>query len=166
MNRHRSMTVIAACCMALLALHCNKQPAPDTSAADEAAIRGISQSWSKAYNAGDADGVVALYADDAVLGAPGAPPARGRAAIRELIVKDIANAATAGITLNIPSSTDVGISNNLGWEWGTFTATDKSGATVDTGKYLSVFAKRDGKWLLIRDTWNSDGPMQAPPTKK
>ena len=35
---------------------------------------------------------------------------------------------------------------------------DANGATVDNGKYLSVYKRVDGKWLLIRDTWNSDTP--------
>jgi hypothetical protein len=34
---------------------------------------------------------------------------------------------------------------------------------VDTGKSLSVARKRDGKWLMIRDTWNSDRPPAPPP---
>jgi hypothetical protein len=32
------------------------------------------------------------------------------------------------------------------------------GAVVETGKYLSVSRKKDGKWLYIRDTWNSNTP--------
>jgi len=27
---------------------------------------------------------------------------------------------------------------------------------VDAGKYLTVFQRRDEKWMIIRDTWNSD----------
>jgi len=53
------------------------------------------------------------------------------------------------------------VSGDLGWEWGTFTVTNKSGATVDKGKYVTVCAKKDGKWLIIRDIWNSDGPMKT-----
>jgi len=164
MKRHRSMTVVASCCLALLALHCN-QPAPDTRAADEATIRGVNPAWFKAYNAGDANSIVALYAEDAVVNAPGAPAARGHAAIREFFVKDIASAAAAGITLNAGPTSDVGVSGDLGWEWGTFTVTDKSGATVDTGKFVTVFGRKDGKWLVIRDIWNSDGPMQMSTAK-
>jgi len=39
------------------------------------------------------------------------------------------------------------------------------GAVVETGKFLSVAPKKDGKWLYIRDTWNADAPpglAQAP----
>ena len=48
---------------------------------DEAAIHAITQAWVKAYNAGDAKAVSALYAEQAVLLAPGAPAAKGNAAI-------------------------------------------------------------------------------------
>jgi uncharacterized protein (TIGR02246 family) len=159
MKRQWSLIVVAVCCLSLLALHCN-QPAPDTRAADEAAIRSVNPAWFKAHNAGDVSGVVALYAEDAVVNAPGTPPLRGQNAIREYFAKEVA--ASAGFTLAAGPTTDVGVAGDLGWEWGTFTVTDTSGATVDAGKYVTVLARKDGKWLITRDIWNSDGPMQAP----
>lgn len=164
MNRHWNITVFTGCCLALLALHCS-QRAPNTRAADEAAIRGVNPAWFKAYNAGDANSIVTLYADDAVVNAPGAAAARGHNAMRELLIKEIAASTAAGITLNAGPATDVGVSGDLGWEWGTFTVTDKSGATVDAGKYVTVLERKNGKWLIIRDIWNSDAPMQAPVKK-
>ena len=161
MQKHSRITVLAGCCLALLALHCNQQQKPDTRAADEAAIRTINPAWFKAYNAGDANSIVALYAEDAVVNAPGAPAARGQAAIRELFKKDVAVSTAAGMTLTAGSTTDAGVSGDLGWEWGTFTVTDKSGTTVDRGKYVTVYARREGKWLIIRDIWNSDGPIHV-----
>jgi len=44
----------------------------------------------------------------------------------------------------------------MSWEWSAFSITDKSGATVDTGKYVTVYAKKDGKWMIVRDIWNTD----------
>jgi uncharacterized protein (TIGR02246 family) len=163
MKKHLSITAVASCCLALLVLSCEQrqQPASDTSAADEAAIRAINPAWFKSYNAGDVEGVVALYAEDAVVNAPGSPAVRGQAAIREYLNKYIAATASAGVASNGGPTTDVGVSGDLGWEWGTFTVTNKSGATVDRGKYVTVCAKRDGKWFIIRDIWNSDGPMKA-----
>jgi uncharacterized protein (TIGR02246 family) len=134
--------------------------APDT-AADDAAIRTVSPAWATAYNAGDADALVALYAEDAVVNPPGVPAASGHAAIREYFVKDVDAAKAAGVVFNLTTS-DVGVSGDLGWESGTFTVTDKSGATIETGKYVSLFQKRDGKWLLFRDIWNSDTAPVAP----
>ena len=51
---------------------------------------------------------------------------------------------------------DVGVSGDLAWQGDTYKVIDKSGATVDTGKTLTVFQRRDAKWMIIRDTWNSE----------
>jgi len=58
----------------------------------------------------------------------------------------------------------------MSWSSGTYVLKDKAGHVIDTGKYLSVSKKKDGKWLYVRDTWNSDGPPAstepaAPPKK-
>jgi len=133
--------------------------------ADEAAIRAQTMSWGKAYNGGDAKGVAAQYAEDALLMPPGSPGVSGRAAILAFFTKDIANSQAAGVVFALPATTDVGVSGNMGWESGTYKVTVK-GAVVETGKFLSVSRKQNGKWLYIRDTWNADAPPApaAPPT--
>ena len=142
--------------------------------ADEAAIRAQSVSWAKAYNGGDAAAVAAQYADDAILLPPGAPAVRGRPAILAFFTKDVAESKAAGVVFNLNPKTDVGVSGNMGWESGTYTATVK-GAVVESGKFLSVSRKKDGKWQYLRDTWNADAPpapsappptMVAPPAAK
>jgi uncharacterized protein (TIGR02246 family) len=130
-------------------------------AADEAVIRLSAPAWAVAYNAGDAVKLAAMYWDDAVLQPPGAPAATGRAAIRAFLAADTAATRGAGLTMNIPEAGAVDVSGDLAYEAGTYTVTDASGAKVDAGKYIGVFQKRDGKWLYIRDTWNSDIPPPA-----
>ena len=131
-------------------------PAP-ASAADKEAVRAVNDSWFKAYNARDVDAISALYADDAVVSAPGMPSARGAAAIKEAFRKDIAAATKGGIANSAGTSDEVGVSGDLAWEWNTYQATDKSGKVVERGKYVTVFERRNGKWVIIRDIWNSDG---------
>lgn len=140
------------------------KPAPVVDvAADEAAVRAINPEWFKAYAAGDAAAIAALYADDAVVSAPGLASSRGRAAIQAMFVNDIAASAAAGISFKPGSSPEFGVSGDIGWEWNSFTLTDKSGATVDTGKYVTVYARRNGKWQIVRDIWNTDSaPPSAP----
>jgi ketosteroid isomerase-like protein len=145
--------------------------------ADESAIRAVNVNWGKAYNGGDAKAVTALYADDAVLLPPGAPSAHGKAAILDFFTKDIADAKAQGAELVLPcesgdrspapsrSQTEVGLSGNVGWEMGYLKVIVK-GAVVDTGKWLSVMHKKDGKWQLIRDTWNMDTPPAPLEAKK
>lgn len=148
------MIVLAAC-----------KPAVVDTTADEAVIRKSAPAWANGYNAGDADRLAAMYWDDAVLQPPGAKAATGRAAIREFLAADMAATKAAGLTMNIPEAGAVDVSGDLAYEAGTYTVTDATGATVDTGKYIGVFLRREGKWLYIRDTWNSDnaqGPAPAP----
>ncbi len=92
------------------------------------------------------------------------PASSGRAAILDYFTKDIAASKAAGVVFVLSPKTDVGVSGNMGWESGTYKVTVK-GAVVETGKFLSVSRKKDGKWHYLRDTWNSDAapaPAAAP----
>ena len=129
--------------------------------ADEEALRGQTVAWEKAYNSGDVKGVAAQYAEDALLAPPNSPGVRGRAAIEKFFTKDMADSKAAGVVFAINYPTEVGVSGNTGWESGTYKATIK-GSVVETGKFLSVSRKKDGKWLYIRDTWNADAPPPPP----
>jgi uncharacterized protein (TIGR02246 family) len=135
-------------------------PAADP-AADEAAIRAVNAEWFRIFNTHDAAALAALYADDAVLMMPGAAMVRGRDAIKAAYEKDMAAMAKAGLTNNLGNDSQIAASGDLAYESNTFSATDKAGKVVDSGKYLTVFAKRDGKWMIVRDTWNSDTPPQT-----
>jgi ketosteroid isomerase-like protein len=145
--------------------------------ADESAIRTVNVNWGKAYNGGDAKAVTALYADDAVLLPPGAPSARGKVAILDFYTKDIADTKAQGAELVLAcepgdrspapckSQTELAVSGNMGWEVGYLKVIVK-GAVVNTGKWLSVIRKKDGKWQLFRDTWNMDTPPAPLEAKK
>lgn len=160
MRGFRNLVVLAGC--ALLA-GCMSAATPADTAADAAAIASVNENWGKAYVAGDVEALVALYSEDAAVNPPGTPQVRGHAAMREFFAKDTASAKEAGVTMNLNPQRDSGVSGDLAWESGTFTAVDKSGATIDAGKYVTVLQKKDGKWLIVRDTWNSDRPPAPPP---
>lgn len=151
---------------------CAPAPAPpvaaavQNTAAEEAKMRADLTAWFEHYNSGNADGIAAQYADDAILMPPNAPAATGRTAIRAFMAADTKNTKAAGLTLRNNGVSGVGIAGDLAWMGGTFTVVDPKGAAVDTGKYLSVHRKTNGAWLYIRDTWNSDNPPPPPPTKK
>ena len=137
---------------------------PLAAVADDAAtIRAGTQTWVQLFNAGSASGLIALYADDAVLMPPGAPLARGQAAIKAHLAKEIAGAKAGGVAFVLGTENEVGVSGDLAWHSGTYLVKNKAGATVDAGKYLETWRKVGGKWRLIRDIWNSDGPPPATP---
>lgn len=163
MKTSRYLFVLAASALALTACAPPAPPPPDT-AADEAALKADPGAWMESYNAGNADAIAEHYTDDALLMAPGAPAQQGKAAIREFIAADIVKSKAAGLKFNNGDATGVGVSGDMGWVSGVFTVTDASGATIDAGKYLSVFRRTNGQWKLIRDTWNSDmAPAAAAP---
>lgn len=130
-------------------------PAADTSA-DLATLKADVLDWIAAYNAGDADAVAALHAEDGVVMAPGAAAAVGRAAIRDFIAADIASSKAQGLTFTADESSDAAVDGNTGWTSGAFAVADASGNTVATGKYLSVYERINGEWQIVRDIWNSD----------
>ncbi len=156
-----SMIAVAICSIALPAL-----------AADDAVrIRAGTASWMQSFNSGNAGAVVALYADDAALMPPNAPQARGIVAIKEAIAKEIAGAKKAGVTLAVGTD-EVGVAGDMAWHAGTYVVKDKAGKTVDAGKFLEAWERKNGKWRIARDMWNSDAapaaaaaPAATPPTE-
>jgi ketosteroid isomerase-like protein len=140
--------ILAAACAAP-ALGADARPAV-------AAIHAVDQAWLKAFQAADGDGLGKLYDENAVLMPPGAPAVMGRAAIRDFLLKEAQGAGQAGMVFSFGDKKDGGASGNLGWSSGTYKVKDKDGMVVETGKYLSVNKKVDGKWMYWRDTWNAD----------
>ncbi len=165
----RTVSLVALCVAPFTACTKAAPPAADTTAvasapastvaADDSAVRAINPAWFKAYNAYDADAITALYADDAILSTPGQPPTKGTAAIRAAYAKELKGAAAADISNNSGPDAVFGVSGDLAHEWNTYTATDKSGKVLDKGKYLTVFERKNGKWMIVRDIWNSDTPL-------
>jgi hypothetical protein len=64
-----AVSVLSACAPAA--------PPPVDTAAEEAALKAITAAWLDAYNAGDVEKIVAMYAEDAVLMPPHAAVATG-----------------------------------------------------------------------------------------
>ena len=138
-------------------------PATQDIAAAESKMRADLKAWFEHYNSGNADGIAAQYAEEAILMPPNAPASTDRAAIRTFIAAETARSKAEGVTLKNNGVSGFGISGDLAWMSGTFSVVDAKGTTVDTGKYLSVHRKTDGEWLFIPDIWNSDTPPPPHP---
>jgi uncharacterized protein (TIGR02246 family) len=133
------------------------------SAADESGrIRAGTESWMKSFNAGNAGAAAALYADDAVLMPPNATMARGVVAIKEALAKEIAGAKKNGVTLAAGTVDEVNVAGDMAWHSGSYVVKDKAGKAVDAGKFVEVWEKKNGKWRIVRDMWNTDGAAAAP----
>lgn len=134
----------------------NAMPVAASEKTEVAAIHAVDQGWLKAFKAADGEAFARLYHEDAVLMPPNAPAVKGRAAIRDYLVKEAQGASKAGMAFSFGDKSDGGASGNLGWSSGTYSVKDKDGKVVETGKFLSVNKKVNGKWVYWRDTWNAD----------
>ena len=115
-----------------------------------AQIAKIGQAWEKAYNAGDAAAVTALYTSDASLMVPRSEPGSGPKAIQRLIAADIALGGKLALTTK-----DVVGFGDYALETGSWVATASDGKHLDHGPYLTLYKKSDGGWKIYRDIWNS-----------
>jgi len=158
----RLLALLAAGTIALAACQPPAPGTPDT-AADKATILATGATWDEEFRASNVDALVALYAEDAMLMPPNAPAAKGKAAIRELLTSMTAESTASALSLEIPTDpATAGASGDLGWRSGTYSFKDSTGQAVDAGKWLEVWQRIGGKWLIIRDTWNSDLPVMPP----
>ncbi len=143
---------------AIALLLCASAASPAGQVSEVAAVHAADDAWVKAYNAGQLENVVALYDAGAVIYPPGVAPVRGRAAIHAFFESDMAAFAKTGLMFSLGEHPDGGVSGDMGWSAGSWTLKDKTGQVVDSGWYFSVSRKVGGKWLYVRDTWNSDKP--------
>ena len=70
----------------------------------------------------------------------------------------MADFAQAGLAMTLGDNPNGGATGNLGWSSGTWEVKDKDGKVVDSGWYFSVSKRVNGKWLYVRDCWNSSHP--------
>jgi ketosteroid isomerase-like protein len=142
----------------VIAAGCARTPPPQDVAADRAKLQTDALTWFDYFGKADSEGIANLYAEDALVLPPGEPAVSGRPAIKSYFGAQMAGAKAAGMSVKHESVTGSDVSGDLGWISGTYTLQDSTGATVDTGKFLSVHHRVNGAWLFIRDTWNSDRP--------
>ena len=122
----------------------------------KAQIVALEDGYAVASNARNVDGVAAYYANDAESLADDEPTRVGMDAIKAGIKKDF-EMDTTGATISF-ATTGVWAAGNYATETGTSTVKDKAGNVVKTGKYMTLFELRDGKYIAIRDMWNDDAP--------
>jgi uncharacterized protein (TIGR02246 family) len=128
-------------------------------AAKEGPLDGMSKAWETAFNKGDAAAVAALYAEDGALLPPNEKRVQGRTDITAF-----AKGMYDGGFRIATTDQDIWVDGALGAKSGTYVVTDKDGKAVDHGKWLEVWHRgADGKWLMVRDMWNSDDPPPPPP---
>jgi uncharacterized protein (TIGR02246 family) len=123
-----------------------------TARAAPAGAQAVDEAWRKAITANDLDGIMAVYAEDAVMWLPDAPEAKGREAIRKSYADLLAANNVTGATL---ADTHYQTSGNLSVGWGDFTLTlsPKAGGNPVTlsGRFSVIARNEGGTWVYVVD---------------
>lgn len=127
---------------------CGGSPAPNSAAADE-----VTAMWAKAFNAGDAAALAALYTDSAQSTAPAGGPVTGRTAIEAYWRDDMKSGGTT--TLKAGGSIAQGSLLHVS---GTYEVAAKGGAKVAFGQFEQLWTKAGGDWKVQSEMWSLD-PM-------
>ena len=124
-------------------------------------IQAIENTFASHYNTKNTDSIT-YYADDAKSFFIGREPISGKDAILDYLSNDI-KGVSDGITFSFTTN-EVHVSNDgeLVTEMGSYTLKDSTDTKVESGNYISLFEKRNGKYVCIRDMAASN----TPPTNK
>ena len=119
----------------------------------------VNAKWDKAMNAGDADALASLYADDAIRMSPNEPVWEGKEAIRNGFRSLLEKNSVNGVNL----VTDVILTDDYAIVRGTskYDVIPKTGGDTihGKGKYLDIRKLQpDGSWKSVLSIWNSDLP--------
>ncbi len=132
-------------------------PPPDLTKV-KADLQVMENAFAAALKAKDADAVVVYYADNAVSMPNNHTTVTGKPAILNRIKEEIAK-DTTGTTM-VFEVQDVMAAGDYFIEIGKSTGTDAKGK-MTTGKWISIFQKRDGKYVCVRDIFNNDAPSET-----
>jgi ketosteroid isomerase-like protein len=133
-----------------------------TAGAQDAAVRSAIEAANKKFSAAaakaDAAALGGMYTADAEAFPPNADVVKGRAAIQAMW-KSVLDSGVTGLEL---ATVGVEAQGNLAAESGTYVIKVKDGAVGDKGKYVVVWKKVGGQWMIHRDIWNTSQPPPPP----
>ena len=117
-------------------------------------IQAKENEYAAAYNAGELK-EIGYYAEDAVTFYQNRPPIIGKEARTEFLKSDLAdnNNVISFETKEVFVSHD----GNMVVEVGYYKVIDPTKTPINTGNYMSLFEKRNGKYVCLRDMSASDG---------
>ena len=119
-------------------------------------IQARENQFAEIYNSGEIK-KIGYYADDAVTYYQNMAPIRGKEERMEFFKMDLnenKNRISFTTTEVFPSKDGVQV-----LEIGYYSVVDSTNTAISTGNYMSLFEKRDGQYVCLRDMSTSDMPM-------
>jgi ketosteroid isomerase-like protein len=155
--------VLLLCLMSLLFACNTKQTQPNAAVIDKEQIKKEIQAkeneFAETYNSGIAK-AIGYYADDAITFAQNRAPLVGKTAIVEYLMADLNLANQSNRISFTTNEVFVSSDGNMVVEIGYYKVVDSTNTSVNTGNYMSLFEKRNGRYLSVRDMSASDMPIK------
>lgn len=163
MNSKLLTGVLFASAISLISACNSKKEEPAAAVVDKEQIKKEIQAkeneFAEVYNTGELKNI-GYYADDAVTFSQNRQPLVGRLAIVEYLKAGI-DSSTKGNVITFTTN-EVFVSNdgNQVVEVGYYKLVDSLSVPINTGNYMVLFEKRDGKYYSVREMSASDMPLE------
>jgi ketosteroid isomerase-like protein len=161
--KNKMVRTFFAICISSLIISCNGKTGDGSApvAVDKEQVKKEIQAkendFAAVYNSGQLKDI-GYYADDATSFYQNRPPLVGKDSIVAFLKSDLNdNSNTISFTTN-----DVFVSSdgNQVVEVGYFKLVDSAKSIINTGNYMSLFEKRNGSYVSVRDMSASDIPLK------
>jgi ketosteroid isomerase-like protein len=147
--------------LSIVACNSNKQEQAATVDVEQIKkeIQAKEDEFAAIYNSGEMKNI-GYYADDAITYSQNSPPHIGKPAILEYLFSNI-DSLNRQNKISF-TTTEVFVSNDANQvvEIGHYKVVDSANVPVNTGNYMTLFVKRDGKYVCLRDISASDMPVE------
>ncbi len=119
--------------------------------------------WDDAFNAGDLEALLRLYAEDATLLPPDTPPLDGGRAALKIVLRHLLDKGLKNHKTTVKHSVMIGSVNVA---HGTWEVTDADSGKTYRGHWTKVMMPADasdpGQWRIVSHAWNNvDGTVSA-----
>lgn len=121
-----------------------------------AEIRNENDKFESIIGEGNAGGIADLYTNDGMLLPAGSEIIKGREGI-ESYWQSVVDMGVKQAKLEL---VEVEHHGETAIELGHYTFTGQNSQTIDQGKYIAVWKRKDKQWKLQKDIWNSNSTPQ------
>jgi ketosteroid isomerase-like protein len=146
-----------------LVVACSTKKSESLSVEDKEQIKKEIQSreneFADSYNTREMKNI-GYYADDATSFSQNKAPLVGKEAIVEYLKANIDSIPKSNKISFTTNEVFVSNEGNQVVEIGYYKVIDSVNATINSGNYMSIFEKRDGKFVCVRDMSTSDMPIE------
>jgi ketosteroid isomerase-like protein len=122
-------------------------------------IQAKEDEFAAVYNSGEMK-YIGYYAEDAISFSQNSPPMVGKDAIVEFLKAHLDSLALSNKISFKTNEVFVSNDGNQVVEIGYYKVVNSDNAVVNSGNYMSLFVKRDGRYVSLRDMSASDMPVE------